>query len=44
MSLILFGFVAAFLFDAMWTVLAMVILTFASGCIWMWPNTKKEVL
>jgi len=44
MSLTMFGIFVAFAFHWMWAVLAMLILTFAIGCIWMWPNTRKEVL
>lgn len=44
MSLFMFGFFLAVAFRSMWTVLAMLILMFFTGCVWMWPRTEKEVL
>ena len=43
-SLFMFGFFVALAFRSMWTVLAMLIVMFFAGCVWMWPRTKKEVL
>ena len=43
-SLTMFGLFTAFAFRSMWTVLAMLILTFFVGCVWMWRKTEKEVL
>lgn len=44
MSVFMFGFFLALAFRSMWTVLAMLILMFFTGCVWMWPRTEKEVL
>ena len=43
-SLFMFGFFVALAFRSMWSVLAMLIVMFFAGCVWMWPRTKKEVL
>lgn len=44
MSLALFAFLLAIIYQLMWWALSSLILTFLFGCIWMWPRTKKEVL
>ena len=44
MSLLVFALFLAFLFHAMWVVLATLVLSFVTGCAWMWPHTEKEVL
>lgn len=44
MSLFMFGLFVALAFRSMWVVLAMLIVMFFTGCVWMWPRTEKEVL
>lgn len=44
MSLALFGFFLAIIYQMMWWTLAAVIVTFLLGCYWMWPRTEKEVV
>ncbi len=44
MSLALFGFFLAIIYQMMWCSLAALIVTFLAGCFWMWPRTEKEVL
>ncbi|KAA6457578.1 cytochrome ubiquinol oxidase subunit I [Acidobacteria bacterium AB60] len=43
MSLALFGFFIAIIYQAMGWTLAAVITTFLIGCYWMWPRTEEEV-
>lgn len=44
MSLALFGFFAAMVLQMVWVALALVIVAFLVGCVWMWPRTEKEIL
>jgi hypothetical protein len=44
MSLALFGFFLAIIFQMMWWTLAALIVTFVIGCWWMWPRTQEEML
>jgi cytochrome c oxidase subunit 1/cytochrome c oxidase subunit I+III len=44
MSLALFAFFLTFVLQMVWTALALLLVTFAIGCFWMWPRTEKEVL
>lgn len=43
MSLAMFAFFVAIVYQRMWSSLAALIVTFAFGCFWMWPRTEKEV-
>ena len=43
-SLFMFGLFLSLAFRSMWAVLGLLILMFFTGCFWMWPRTKKEVL
>jgi hypothetical protein len=43
MSLVIFAFFTAVLLQMVWTGMAMLLLTFLIGCLWMWPRTEKEV-
>jgi mannose/fructose/N-acetylgalactosamine-specific phosphotransferase system component IID len=44
MSLALFGFFMAIIYQRMWSVLLALLVTFAIGCWWMWPRTREEVV
>jgi cytochrome c oxidase subunit 1/cytochrome c oxidase subunit I+III len=44
MSIAMFAFFVVFVFKMLWGALAMLLVTFLLGCIWMWPRTVKEVL
>jgi cytochrome c oxidase subunit I len=44
MSLALFGFFMAIIYQRMWSVLLALLVTFAIGCWWMWPRTHEEVV
>jgi cytochrome c oxidase subunit 1/cytochrome c oxidase subunit I+III len=43
-SLVLFGFFLAIIYQLLWWVLAAAIATFLIGCYWMWPRTEEEVV
>jgi hypothetical protein len=43
-SLVLFGFFLAIIYQLLWWVLAAAIATFLIGCYWMWPHTEEEVV
>ena len=43
MSLALFVFFLALAFQSMWAGLAALVVTFLTGCFWMWPITRKEL-
>jgi cytochrome c oxidase subunit 1/cytochrome c oxidase subunit I+III len=44
MSLALFGFFLAIIFQMMWWTLLGLIVTLGLGCWWMWPRTHEEVV
>lgn len=43
MSLALFGFFIAIIFQMLWWALVAMIATFLIGCYWMWPRIDKEI-
>jgi len=44
MSIALFAFFATMVFQMVFTALTMLLITFAIGCVWMWPRDVKEVM
>lgn len=43
MSLALFGFFMAFIFESDWSLLATAVLTLIIGYVWLWPKKDEEV-
>jgi cytochrome c oxidase subunit I len=44
LSLALFVFFIAVVLQMVWVALALLLVSFLLGCIWMWPRTEKEVV
>ena len=44
MSVALFAFFAALVFQMVFTALVILLIVFLIGCAWMWPRDVKEVL
>ena len=44
MSIALFAFFATMVFQMVFAALTMLLITFAIGCVWMWPRDVKEVM
>jgi cytochrome c oxidase subunit I len=44
LSLALFVFFIAVVLQMVWVALALLLVSFLLGCVWMWPRTEKEVV
>jgi len=44
MSLVLFGFFLAIIYQLLWWAVAAIAGTFLIGCYWMWPRAEREIL
>jgi cytochrome c oxidase subunit 1/cytochrome c oxidase subunit I+III len=42
-TITLFGFFLAVIYQMLWWCLIALLATFAAGCFWMWPRTEKEI-
>jgi chromate transport protein ChrA len=44
MSVAMFAFFATLVFQMAFTALAILLIAFVIGCVWMWPRDVKEVM